>query len=60
MTTYDLIQACSKGDLALVQRFVETNGIAVSSSDYDARTPLHLAAGEGRLGVVMVLSLIHI
>ena len=45
---FQLIMACARGDLAAVQRLVETERVPVCVADYDARTPLHLAAGEGR------------
>ena len=44
----DLIDAASKGDLDAVQRLVEEQKISIDVGDYDSRTPLHLAAGEGR------------
>jgi len=40
-----LIQASSKGDLALVKKLVE-GGADINSCDYDDRTPLHLAGWE--------------
>ena len=52
---FQLITACARGDLAAVQRLVETERVPVCVADYDARTPLHLAAGEGRLATVMYL-----
>ena len=44
----DLIDAASKGDLDAVKRLVEEQKIPIDVGDYDSRTPLHLAAGEGR------------
>ena len=44
----DLIDAASKGDLDAVMRLVEEQNIPIDVGDYDSRTPLHLAAGEGR------------
>ncbi len=52
---FNLIQSSAKGSLATVQKLVEERGVSVTVSDYDDRTPLHLAAGEGRLAVVMYL-----
>ena len=54
-SAFQLIMACARGDLAAVQRLVETERVPVCVADYDARTPLHLAAGEGRLATVMYL-----
>lgn len=41
----DLVHAAGVGDLATVQRLVET-GIDVNSSDFDLRTPLHVAIAQ--------------
>ena len=46
-----LIWAASKGDLGAIHRLVVT-GFDQDAADYDRRTPLHLAAAEGRLHVV--------
>lgn len=50
----DLVQAAGRGDLKTVQRLVE-NGIPVNSSDYDLRTPLHVAIGGRHVDVVKFL-----
>ena len=54
-SAFQLIMSAARGDLAAVQRLVESDGVSVMVADYDTRTPLHLAAGEGRLATVMYL-----
>lgn len=49
-----LIWAASKGDLGAVHRLV-VRGYDQDAADYDRRTPLHLAAAEGRSKVVRYL-----
>jgi glutaminase len=46
-----LIHACSAGNLELVERLVAHEGLSVNESDYDGRTPLHLAFAEGQRDV---------
>lgn len=46
-----LIWAASKGDLGAIQRLA-VEGLDLDCADYDGRTPLHLAAAEGRVEVV--------
>ena len=46
-----LIWAASKGDLGAVHRLI-VRGYDQDAADYDGRTPLHLAAAEGREHVV--------
>lgn len=52
----ELIFQASVGDLGICQRIVEEFGIEIAdwwkTCDYDKRTPLHLAAGEGHFAVV--------
>ena len=52
---FNLIQSSAKGSLATVQKLVEERGVSVTVSDYDDRTPLHLAAASGEDAVVEVL-----
>lgn len=47
----EMIWAASKGDLGAIQELLLT-GSSLVSADYDLRTPLHLAAAEGRAEVV--------
>ena len=49
-----LIWAASKGDLGAVHRLV-VRGFDQDAADYDGRTPLHLAAAEGRGHVISYL-----
>ncbi len=45
------IDAASRGDLHEIKRLV-ANGIDLNDGDYDMRTPMHLAAAEGRIDVI--------
>jgi len=49
-----LCTAAAKGELAKIREFVE-KGFDPKGSDYDGRTPLHLACEEGHLEVVKYL-----
>jgi len=49
--TIEMIYAASAGDLAAIQRLV-ARGVKLHCTDYDWRTPLHLAAAEGHEHVV--------
>ena len=46
--TIELIWAASEGDIPAVRRLI-ARGVSLRVADYDYRTPLHLAASEGRL-----------
>ncbi|MCA9311046.1 MAG: glutaminase A, partial [Phycisphaerales bacterium] len=50
----DLCWAASEGDCEGIQRLV-VRGADVRGADYDGRTPLHLAAADGRLDSVELL-----
>eukprot|EP00004_Rigifila_ramosa_P012073 TRINITY_DN2593_c0_g1_i3.p1 TRINITY_DN2593_c0_g1~~TRINITY_DN2593_c0_g1_i3.p1 ORF type:complete len:657 (-),score=161.16 TRINITY_DN2593_c0_g1_i3:24-1739(-) len=47
--------AAAQGDVASLQELIESGKADVSSSDYDGRTPLHLAAADGRKEAVKYL-----
>ena len=49
------IWAASLGDLEVIRRLV-ARGAHLEVTDYDMRTPLHLAAAEGHLEVVRYFS----
>lgn len=49
-----LLEHCSKGNLAMVLKKLK-NGAKADFSDYDRRTPLHLAATEGHDKIVELL-----
>ena len=51
---FKLINAACTGDLNEIARLV-AHGIDLNESDYDLRTPLHLAASEGQVAVVQYL-----
>lgn len=50
-----LIQAASDGDVNEVRALLEFGSVDLDKGDYDGRTSLHLASGEGRLEVVKLL-----
>ncbi len=52
--TNELIWAASYGEIKAIQRLI-ARGVDLDGADYDRRTPLHLAAAEGRLGAVKLL-----
>ncbi|WP_299619388.1 glutaminase A [Pelagibius sp.] len=47
----ELVLAASTGDLVTIRRLV-AQGVPLDTADYDARTPLHLAAAEGHAEIV--------
>lgn len=49
------ISAASQGDAEEVQALLEFGNIDLNQGDYDQRTALHLAAGEGRVTIVRLL-----
>ncbi len=51
----NLYNACVEGDIEEVQSLLEYGKIDLNSSDYDRRTPLHIAASEGQSEIVELL-----
>ena len=51
----NFITAASEGDREEVQAFLEFGSVDMNQGDYDRRTALHLAAGEGRLEIIELL-----
>lgn len=51
----DFITAAAQGNLSEVKRFLETCNVNIDEGDYDLRTALHLAAGDGHAEVVEAL-----
>lgn len=51
----NFITAASEGDREEVQAMLEFGNIELNEGDYDKRTALHLASGEGRLEIVELL-----
>jgi hypothetical protein len=51
----NLIRAAADGDLNEVQMLLTMAGLNVNEGDYDGRTALHLAAGEGHLEIIELL-----
>ena len=51
----NLFSACVEGDVEEVRSLLEYGKIDLSSSDYDRRTPLHIAAAEGQSEIVQLL-----
>lgn len=49
------IQAASEGDVGEVRALLEFGNIDLDEGDYDRRTALHLASGEGRIEIVQIL-----
>jgi ankyrin repeat protein len=48
------MECCAQGNLKKVQRHFE-NGIDMQQSDYDERTPIHVACAQGHLHVIRYL-----
>ncbi|KMS93416.1 hypothetical protein BVRB_031700, partial [Beta vulgaris subsp. vulgaris] len=55
MLLYNLLSACASGDLSAVVKMVESDAVNVNLTDYDGRSPLHLAAGNGHGNIVAYL-----
>jgi len=51
----NLISACVEGDVEEVSSLLEYGQIDINSSDYDRRTPLHIAASEGQSEIVQLM-----
>jgi len=51
----NLISACIEGDVEEVRSLLDYGKIDLLSSDYDRRTPLHIAASEGHSEIVELL-----
>jgi ankyrin repeat protein len=51
----NFISAASAGDIDEVKAFLDFGKIDLNEGDYDKRTALHLAAGEGHLNIVRTL-----
>ena len=50
----ELLWVAARGELQQVRR-IAARGVSLDESDYDGRTALHVAAAEGRTGVVAFL-----
>jgi hypothetical protein len=50
-----LITAASEGDVEEVKLLLKYGNVDINTSDYDKRSALHLAAGEGRTEIVRLL-----
>ncbi|CAB9508346.1 MAP kinase-activated protein kinase 2 (Fragment) [Seminavis robusta] len=51
----NFITSASEGDVEEVQSFLEFGSVEIDVGDYDKRTALHLAVGEGHLEIVKLL-----
>eukprot|EP00977_Amphora_coffeiformis_P017483 scaffold5754_cov166-Amphora_coffeaeformis.AAC.5 len=51
----NFITAASDGDVEELQAFLDFGSVDVDQGDYDRRTALHLASGEGNLEIVRML-----
>ena len=50
-----LVDSAAVGSIEMVRTLVVDKGTDVNASDYDSRSPLHLAAAEGQVEVRQVL-----
>mmetsp|Transcript_14500 Transcript_14500/g.40339 ORF Transcript_14500/g.40339 Transcript_14500/m.40339 type:complete len:650 (-) Transcript_14500:319-2268(-) len=51
----NFIKAAAEGDFDEVEMLLISGDVDVNEGDYDKRTALHLAAGEGNVGIVQLL-----
>jgi len=51
-----MIYACYYGDIEILKALIELK-VDPNGKDYDARSPLHLAASQGKLDAVKLLVL---
>ena len=49
-----MLESCGSGDVFSVKRLIR-HGCSYEHADYDGRTPFHVAASEGQMGVIQYL-----